>query len=96
MYGTPPKMKNRMTTLALGDFKLILRDSTMILAVFGPFSIFLILLLFPLIEQFIWNRFAFNLEEYRLFVVSFLSLIPAMLFGLMYLSIPAVFLWDSP
>mgnify|MGYP006865019769 CR=1 FL=1 len=70
--------------MAWGDAKSILRDSTMVLAVFGPIAIFFLLFMLPLIEQMIWNRFNFDLIPYRLFGVSFLSLIPGMLFGMIY------------
>lgn len=77
-------MKTPISVLAQGDLKLILRDSTMVMAVFGPVAIFILLYFLPSLEGLILNRFEFSLEPYRLFIVSFLSLIPGMLFGMIY------------
>ena len=77
-------MKRPISTLVLGDARSIVRDSTMILAAFGPLAIFALLFFLPFIESLVFLRFAFNLEEYRLFIVGFLSLIPSMLFGMIF------------
>jgi len=77
-------MKLPIASLAQGDLKSILRDSTMVLAVFGPLAILLLLFFLPDIETLIQSRFAFDLREYRLFVVCFMSLVPSMLFGMIY------------
>jgi fluoroquinolone transport system permease protein len=77
-------MKTPIAVLAKADLKSILRDSTMVLAVFGPLAIFLLLFFLPGIESIISDRFGFDLTPYRLLVVSFLSLIPSMLFGMIY------------
>ncbi len=77
-------MKKVIATLARGDLKNILRDSTLVMAVFGPIAILLLLYLFPLLEVLILERFDFDLSQYRLFALGFLSLIPSMLFGMIF------------
>ncbi len=77
-------MKTPISVLAQSDLKLILRDSTLALALFGPVGIMTILFFLPQIEGLILNHLDFDLTDYRLFIVSFLSLVPAMLFGMIY------------
>lgn len=77
-------MQAPISTLARGDLRSILRDSTMVLAVFGPIAIFALLLALPSIEGVIQSHYKFDLSMYRLFIVCFLSLIPTMLFGMIY------------
>ncbi|NQT64146.1 MAG: hypothetical protein HQ556_14400 [Candidatus Marinimicrobia bacterium] len=77
-------MKTPVTVLALGDLKLIVRDSTLVMAVFGPLAITILLFFLPVIESLIQTKFSFDPSPYRLFIVSFLSLIPGMLFAMIY------------
>ncbi len=77
-------MKAPILVLARGDLKLIVRDSTLVLALFGPLAIMILLFFLPVIESFIQARFGFDPSPYRLFIVSFLSLIPGMLFAMIY------------
>ncbi|MBC8374543.1 MAG: hypothetical protein H8E26_00785 [FCB group bacterium] len=77
-------MKTPVTVLAQGDLKLIVRDSTLVMAVFGPLAITILLFFLPSIEALILTRFSFDLSPFRLFIVSFLSLIPGMLFAMIY------------
>ncbi len=77
-------MRRLISTLVLGDARSIVRDSTMILAAFGPLAILVLLFFLPFIESLVYKRFAFALGEYRLFIVGFLSLIPSMLFGMIF------------
>jgi len=77
-------MKTPVTVLAQGDLKLILRDSTLVMALFGPLAITTLLFFLPEIETLILNKLSFDLTPYRLFVVSFLSLVPGMLFAMIY------------
>lgn len=77
-------MKTPVESLVKADLKSILRDSTMVLAVFGPLAILALLFFLPAIEPLIANRFHFDLFPYRLLVVCFLSMIPSMLFGMIY------------
>ena len=77
-------MKTPVTALARGDLKLIVRDSTLVMAVFGPLAITILLFFLPSIEALILIKFGFDPGPFRLFIVSFLSLIPGMLFALIY------------
>jgi len=77
-------MKKVIATLARGDMNNILRDSTLVMAVFGPIAIFFLLYFLPVLEGLILERFNFNISEYRLFALGFLSLIPSMLFGMIF------------
>ena len=63
---------------------LISRDSTLILALFGPLAIMVLLFFLPPIESLIQNKLSFDTSPYRLFIVGFLSLIPGMLFAMIY------------
>jgi fluoroquinolone transport system permease protein len=84
MSGTPLDMKTPIAVLARGDLKLVVRDSTLVLALFGPLAITLLLWCLPEIEILIRDRLSFDTAPYRLFIVSFLSLIPGMLFAMIY------------
>ena len=77
-------MRTSITTLARGDLKLILRDSTLVMAVFGPLAVTALLFFLPAIETLIQNKLSFDLTPYRLFITCFLSLIPGMLFAMIY------------
>jgi len=77
-------LRKLIPTLVLGDARSILRESTLVLALFGPIAIFGLLLSLPFIEQLIQDRLDFDLGVYRLFIACFLSLIPSMLFGMVY------------
>ncbi|MBT3253550.1 MAG: hypothetical protein HN995_05930 [Candidatus Marinimicrobia bacterium] len=77
-------MKTPVTALARGDLKLIVRDSTLVMAVFGPLAITILLFFLPSIEALILIKFGFDPGPFRLFIVSFLSLIPGMLFAMIY------------
>ena len=77
-------MKAPILVLAQGDLKLIIRDTTLVMALFGPLAITILLFFLPPIESLIQTRFAFDPTPYRLFVVSFLNLIPGMLFAMIY------------
>jgi len=77
-------MRTPITTLAHGDLKLIVRDSTLVLALFGPLAIVLLLFFLPSLELLIQTKLNFDLFPYRMAVVCFLSLIPGMLFAMIY------------
>ena len=77
-------MKTPVTALARGDLKLIVRVSTLVMAVFGPLAITILLFFLPSIEALILIKFGFDPGPFRLFIVSFLSLIPGMLFAMIY------------
>ena len=77
-------MKTPVSILAKNDFKLILRDSTLVLALFGPIGIMTLLFFLPSIERLVLEKLAFDLTSYRLFITGFLSLVPGMLFGMIY------------
>ena len=77
-------MKTPVTALARGDLKLLVRDSTLDMAVFGPLAITILLFFLPSIEALILIKFGFDPGPFRLFIVSFLSLIPGMLFAMIY------------
>ena len=77
-------MKTPISVLARGDLKLIVRDSTLVLALFGPVAVILLIFSLPSIESLILSKFNFDVSPYRLFVISFLSLIPGMLFSMIY------------
>lgn len=79
-----PEMKTPISALARGDLKLILRDSTLVLALFGPLALIVLLFLLPAIEVLILSRLNFDLSVYRLFITCFLSLVPGMLFAMIY------------
>ena len=78
------KMKTPISILARGDLKLIIRDSTLVMALFGPVAVMFSLFFLPTIESLVNARFSFDPKPYRLFIVSFLSLIPGMLFSMIY------------
>ena len=74
----------KIITLALADAKNILRDSTLILILFGPIALFLMMrLVVPIADRLLAERLAFELTPYYPFIVIYLSLIPSMLFGLL-------------
>ena len=77
-------MKVPTIVLAQGDLKLIIRDTTLVMALFGPLAITILLFFLPTIELFLQARFEIDPTPYRLFVVSFLNLIPGMLFAMIY------------
>ncbi len=77
-------MKTPVAVLARGDLRLIARDSTLVMAVFGPLAITILLFFLPVIETLIHTKFGLDLVPFRLFIVSFLSLIPGMLFAMIY------------
>jgi len=77
-------MKTPVTVLARGDLKLIIRDSTLVMALFGPLAITGVLFSLPMIESLIYTRFSFDPSPYHLFIVSFLTQIPGMLFAMIY------------
>ncbi len=77
-------MKTPISVLARGDLKLIVRDSTLVLALLGPVGVILLLSGLPSIEALILSKFNFDISPYRLFAVSFLSLVPGMLFSMIY------------
>jgi len=77
-------MKAPTIVLAQGDLKLIIRDTTLVMALFGPLAITILLFFLPTIEIFLQTRFEIDPTPYRLFVVSFLNLIPGMLFAMIY------------
>lgn len=77
-------MRTPVSALARGDLKLILRDSTLVLALFGPLAISVLLFFLPQIEDLILNKLHFDLSAYRLFITCFLSLVPGMLFAMIY------------
>jgi len=77
-------MKTPITVLARGDLKLIVRDSTLVLALFGPLAITILLFFLPSIETLVQTKLNFDLSPYRLFIVCFLSLVPGMLFAMIY------------
>lgn len=77
-------MNKPISILVLGDTKSVLRESTTVLALVGPLAIFGLLLLLPSIERYVLTKLDFDLMEFRLFIVSFLSMIPGMLFGMIY------------
>jgi len=77
-------MRAPISTLVRGDLKLIIRDSTLVMALVGPLAITILLVFLPEIESYINNKLTFDLNPYRLFIVSLLSLIPGMLFAMIY------------
>lgn len=77
-------MKTPVSVLAGGDLKLIVRDSTLVMALFGPIAITLLLFFLPAIEGLIQSKIGFDLTPFRSFIVIFLSLVPGMLFAMIY------------
>ena len=77
-------MKTPVSILAQSDLKLILRDSTLVMALVGPIGIMALLFFLPALEALVLDKLSFDLVDYRLFIVSFLSLVPGMLFGMVY------------
>lgn len=77
-------MRIPITALSRGDLKNVFRDSTLVMALFGPVAIFSLLLGLPLLESLIYERYQFDLAAYRLVIVTFLSLVPSMLFGMIF------------
>ena len=77
-------MKTPISVLARGDLKLIVRDSTLVMALFGPIAITLLLFFLPSIEVLIYSKTGFDLTPFRSFIVIFLSLVPGMLFAMIY------------
>ena len=77
-------MKIPIAHLVQGDLKNIFRDATLVMAIFGPLAIFGVLLCLPMLEGIVLDRLQFDLAVYRPFIVSFLSLIPTMLFGMIF------------
>ena len=75
----------KILALALADAKNIARDSTLILILFGPIGIFVFLrFLVPVLAELAATELAFDLAPHVLFLVSFMSLIPPMLFGMVF------------
>lgn len=77
-------MKTPVSVLARGDLKLIIRDSTLVMMLFAPLAITGLLFFMPTLEVLIQSKFGFDLSPYRLFAVSFLNLVPGMLFAMIY------------
>ena len=74
----------KIVALALADAKNILRDSTLILLLFGPTGLFFMMrLVVPIASRLLSEQLAFDLMPYYPFIVIYLSLIPSMLFGLL-------------
>ncbi len=77
-------MKTPISVLARGDLKLIIRDSTLVMMLFGPLAITVVLFFLPTLEVLIQTKFGFDISPYRLFAVSFLNMVPGMLFAMIY------------
>jgi len=72
----------RWFTLAWGDFRNILRDSTLSIILFAPILITLFLRLgVPLITEVLLNKLNFDLSEHYPFIASFFIMLPSMLYG---------------
>jgi len=84
MSGILSEMKTPVSVLARGDLKLIVRDSTLVMALFGPIAITCLIFFLPSIEALVLSKISFDLTPYRSFIVVFLSLIPGMLFAMIY------------
>lgn len=75
----------KILVLSLGDFRNIARDATMLLMLFAPLAIFLLLrFAVPAATEFLQNEHDFQLVPYYAFIVCFMSMIPTMLFGLIF------------
>ncbi|MDP8207662.1 MAG: hypothetical protein P9L92_13430 [Candidatus Electryonea clarkiae] len=73
----------KLIALSLADAKNISRDSTLILVLFGTVALFLMLwLVVPLVTGLLIEKLDFDLTEYYPLIVSFMALIPSMLFGM--------------
>lgn len=74
----------KILALSMADFRNVIRDSTLILIFGGTVMLWALLrLVVPLVSVLVQDRFNFILANYFDLIVSFLSLIPAMLFGLL-------------
>ncbi|KAA3663416.1 MAG: hypothetical protein DWQ10_00225 [Calditrichaeota bacterium] len=75
----------KLLILAVGDLKNIARDATLLLILFGPVAIFLLLrFAMPVISKYVLDQYDFSLYEYYPIIVCFMSMIPTMLFGLIF------------
>jgi len=73
----------RVVALTLADVRNITRDATLLLVVFGPLAL-LVFLRFavPLATDMLAESSGFDLTSYYRFILGFMCLIPALLFGL--------------
>ena len=70
--------------LVRADLRNVLRDSTMVMVLFGPVALFALLGFLPLIEALLLSELQFDLFPYRPPLVTFLGLIPGLLFAMIY------------
>ena len=75
----------KIFTMASADLKNILRDSTLTMVLFGPLALFLLLRFgVPRGAELILARWGFDLTAYYLQILGFMSMIPSLLFGLVF------------
>ncbi|NIR48484.1 ABC transporter permease [candidate division KSB1 bacterium] len=75
----------KIFALSFADARNVVRDSTLILVLFGPIGVFAFLrFVVPLIADHLAAERTFDLWDHCPFIVSFMSLLPSMLFGLIF------------
>ncbi|MBN2010949.1 hypothetical protein JW960_16490 [candidate division KSB1 bacterium] len=74
----------KLIALSIADAKNISRDSTLLLILFGPFAVFgLLKFLIPFATSMLLDKLSFEFIPYYPLIVSFMILIPSMMFGLL-------------
>lgn len=74
----------KLIALSSADLKNIIRDSTLVLILFGTAAIFVVLrFAVPLANNLLLDKYSFDLTEYYPLIVIYMSMLPSLLFGML-------------